>query len=312
LRTGLIQGAAERYAARLAPLARILEELMRKLLLASALVFAAPLSALAADSTVFFALGSAALTAESRATISQAASDFAAGGSPSVSIVGHTDTTGSAEYNMRLSQRRAEAVGQALIDAGVPAGAIVAAWRGQDDLAVPTADNVAEPRNRRVELSIAAADGAPAAEAAPVVEEALRRLRIGLGPYVGFSFEEDDESVYLGGNLIVSYFVTPNIALSAEQAVFYNTDAKDEGWGSRSMLGADYHFGDIGFGSPYIGANAGYLTIDGSGTGGFTYGPEIGLTFGAVEAKLAYDFVEDRDAEEGVISLTLGYNFLSF
>lgn len=287
---------------------------MRKLLLASALAFGAPLAALAADSTVFFALGSAALTADSRATIAQAASDFAAGGSPSVSIVGHTDTTGSADYNMRLSQRRAEAVGQALIDAGVPADAIVAAWRGQDDLAVPTADNVAEPRNRRVELSIAAADGAPVAEAAPVVEEALRRIRIGVGPYVGFSFEEDDESVYLGGNIFASYFVTPNIALSAEQAVFYNTDAKDEGWGGRSLLGADYHFSGLGWGAtPYVGANAGYMYIDGTGTGGFFGGPEVGLTFGnGIEAKVAYDFVEDRDAEEGVISLTLGYNFLSF
>jgi hypothetical protein len=277
---------------------------------ATAIMIAAP--ALAADRTVFFALGSAAINADGRAAIAQAASDFAAGGSSSVSIVGHTDTTGSADYNMRLSQRRAEAVGQALLDAGVPADAVVAGWRGQDDLAVPTADNVAEPRNRRVEISIAAADGAPAAEAAPVVEEALRRLRIGVGPYVGYSFEEGDESVYLGGNLIVSYFVTPNIALSAEQAVFYNIDAEDEGVGSRSLLGADYHFGDIGFGSPYVGVNGGYMTIDGSGTGGFTYGPEIGLTFGAIEAKLAYDFVEDRDAEEGVISLTLGYNFLNF
>jgi hypothetical protein len=286
---------------------------MRKLLLASALAFGAPLAAFAADHTVFFALNSASITADGRAAIEAAAADFVAKGSSSVSIVGHTDTSGPSDFNMRLSQRRAEAVGQALIAAGVPADALVAAWRGESEPAVATADGVVEARNRRVEISVAAPD-APAAAPVAAVEEALKNIRIGLGPYVGFSFEEDDESVYLGGNLFASYFVTPNIALSAEQAVFYNTDAKDEGWGGRSLLGADYHFTDLGWGAtPYIGANAGYMYIDGTGTGGFFGGPEIGLTFGnGIEAKVAYDFVEDRDAEEGVISLTLGYNFLSF
>jgi hypothetical protein len=287
---------------------------MRKLLLASALAFAAPALALAADHVVFFPFGSSALTAEGRSVVEQAAADFRNTGSSSVSIVGHTDTVGSTEFNMRLSQRRAETVGQALIANGVPADVLVAAWRGETELAVPTGDNVREQRNRRVEISIAAPDTTPVAAPVAAVEEALSRIRIGVGPYVGYSFEENDESWYLGGNLFASYALTPNIAISAEQAAFYNTDAEDEGWGGRSLAGLDFYFAPFNSGiTPYIGANAGYMYIDGTGTGGFFGGPELGLDFGGgISAKLAYDFVEDRDAEEGVISFTLGYSFLSF
>jgi hypothetical protein len=283
---------------------------MRRLF-ASTLAIAAALavSAKAQDPfTVFFDLGSAEITSDGMAIINAAAAEYRETGSTSVSIIGHTDTTGSREFNMQLSQRRAEAVAAELRERGVPPDEVILGWRGQDDLAVETADNVAEPRNRRAEIAVAEASVAPP----PPPPPAPSRFSVGIGPYVGFSFEDDgEEGVYLGANATASYFVTPNIALTGEQAIFYNTfGPSDDGIGSRTAIGADYHLASYGSGEgvlPFVGVNAGYLTIDGTGTGGFFAGPEAGLSVYGVNARVAYDFVEDRDADEGVISLTLGY-----
>lgn len=71
-----------------------------------------------------------------------------------VAVVGKTDTVGSAGYNMGLSERRADAVRAALMKAGVPAERIDAHWVGESQLDVPTADHVAEPRNRTVDITV--------------------------------------------------------------------------------------------------------------------------------------------------------------
>ncbi len=69
-----------------------------------------------------------------------------------VSVVGHTDTMGSKDYNYSLGGKRAEAVQKMLIGYGVPASQIVAVSAGEEDLAVPTADGVANAKNRRVQV----------------------------------------------------------------------------------------------------------------------------------------------------------------
>lgn len=69
-----------------------------------------------------------------------------------ITITGHTDSSGSKTYNERLSLRRADAVRQALIEHGVNPGIIAVESRGEDDLLIDTADNVREPANRRVEI----------------------------------------------------------------------------------------------------------------------------------------------------------------
>jgi len=71
-----------------------------------------------------------------------------------VVITGHTDRVGSLEANDRLSLARAEAVRELLVAAGVDRGAITVAGRGEREPVVPTADEVAEARNRRVEIKI--------------------------------------------------------------------------------------------------------------------------------------------------------------
>jgi outer membrane protein OmpA-like peptidoglycan-associated protein len=105
-----------------------------------------------APSVVFFDWDKSNLSPQAMATISQAAAAYKATGSARISNVGNTDTSGSTDYNMALSIRRADAVKRALIQNGVPAAAIETTGRGPTNLLVPTADGVREPQNRRVEL----------------------------------------------------------------------------------------------------------------------------------------------------------------
>ncbi len=69
-----------------------------------------------------------------------------------IQIGGHTDTSGSPERNLKVSQRRAEAVAAAF--RGVDARRIQATGFGETQLKIATGDNKAEPRNRRVEIRI--------------------------------------------------------------------------------------------------------------------------------------------------------------
>jgi OOP family OmpA-OmpF porin len=71
-----------------------------------------------------------------------------------VIVVGHTDTSGSAAYNVRLSERRAKAVADALVGLGVGQQALQVDWKGESQLAVPTKDGVKEPLNRRSTIDI--------------------------------------------------------------------------------------------------------------------------------------------------------------
>ena len=88
-----------------------------------------------------------------------------------VSVVGHTDTSGSKDYNYSLGGRRAEAVQNMLIKYGIPASQIVAVSAGEEDLAVPTPDGVPNAENRRVRVvkEVYSTDNTPAM--APVAIE---------------------------------------------------------------------------------------------------------------------------------------------
>ena len=69
-------------------------------------------------------------------------------------VTGHTDSVGSVESNDRVSLARAEAVRELLVSAGVDRAMVSVVGRGKRELLVPTADGVAEARNRRVEIKI--------------------------------------------------------------------------------------------------------------------------------------------------------------
>jgi outer membrane protein OmpA-like peptidoglycan-associated protein len=69
-----------------------------------------------------------------------------------VSVIGHTDTVGSAAYNYALGGQRAEAVQKMLVQYGIPASQIVSVSAGEKDNKLPTGDNVKNAENRRVRV----------------------------------------------------------------------------------------------------------------------------------------------------------------
>jgi outer membrane protein OmpA-like peptidoglycan-associated protein len=101
---------------------------------------------------VYFDYDKANLTPDGATVVQQAAGAFRATGSARIMVTGYTDLAGTQQYNLGLSKRRADTVKTELVKDGVPAAAIVEAWRGKENPAVPTADGVREARNRRVEI----------------------------------------------------------------------------------------------------------------------------------------------------------------
>ena len=71
-----------------------------------------------------------------------------------ISVVGHTDTLGSNDFNLKLSNSRALAVRDMLVRQGVASDEIWTTSHGKENPLIPTADNVYEPRNRRVEVIV--------------------------------------------------------------------------------------------------------------------------------------------------------------
>ncbi|MGZ8364492.1 MAG: OmpA family protein, partial [Caulobacteraceae bacterium] len=69
-------------------------------------------------------------------------------------VVGHADRSGSQTYNVRLSERRAKAVADALVGLGVGGDKLSVDWKGENENAVPTPDGVKEPLNRRATIDI--------------------------------------------------------------------------------------------------------------------------------------------------------------
>ncbi len=104
---------------------------------------------------VRFITGSATeLTPDSAAVIQAMLTDLANRPAPEIRVVGHTDRVGSIEANDRLSKQRAETVVDILSQEGISLDLLEAAGRGEREPAVPTADDVAEPDNRRVEIIV--------------------------------------------------------------------------------------------------------------------------------------------------------------
>lgn len=104
--------------------------------------------------TVQFESNGNRLAAGAEAVLTEMRAALAVLPAAEVVITGHTDRVGSVEANDRLSLARAEAVRDILAAAGVPRSAMSVAGRGEREPVVPTADEVAEARNRRVEIKI--------------------------------------------------------------------------------------------------------------------------------------------------------------
>lgn len=103
---------------------------------------------------LYFESGSDTLTPESERLVPQIIADVRGRPAPDLTVIGHTDTTGDAATNVQLGMRRAMLVRDLLVASGLDAAQVDVASHGESDLLVRTPDNTAEPRNRRVEVTI--------------------------------------------------------------------------------------------------------------------------------------------------------------
>jgi OmpA-OmpF porin, OOP family len=111
------------------------------------------------DAGALFAINSAAMSDAGKAELDVLIRDVKAlDNVERITVVGHTDSTGAADYNMDLSKRRAESVKAYMVEQGIDASLITTEGRG---LTQPVASNdTTEGRrqNRRVEIIVRGSD----------------------------------------------------------------------------------------------------------------------------------------------------------
>ncbi len=101
-----------------------------------------------------FKTGSTDLTEESVSRLPEILSTIMERKSSDVSVIGHSDTVGAKQKNYELSLERARRVREILVSKGIDSQGVEVDSHGEDNLLVKTADEVSEPRNRRVEVTV--------------------------------------------------------------------------------------------------------------------------------------------------------------
>lgn len=104
--------------------------------------------------SIEFDFDRAELRPANRETLSRIAGVLLTAEGFGIQVYGHTDDVGSADYNLELSERRAEAVRRYLIEAGVDADKIQSKGFGKAAPLVEATDPAARQRNRRVEIAV--------------------------------------------------------------------------------------------------------------------------------------------------------------
>ncbi|WP_209426042.1 OmpA family protein [Pararhodobacter sp. SW119] len=112
---------------------------------------------------ITFAPGSAQLDSDSRAVLDEIAEILRECGELPLEVAGHTDSQGRAETNQRLSQERAEAVINGLLERRVLVAGMVAQGYGQDNPIADNATAAGREANRRIEISLIRPEPEPAA-----------------------------------------------------------------------------------------------------------------------------------------------------
>lgn len=100
---------------------------------------------------VYFDYNSAKLSSAARKTLSDAAAALPKEGTSRYQVVGRADRSGSDAHNLKLAERRAEAVRAALVSGGVASDRLDVSATGEKQIPVPTADGVKQPKNRVVD-----------------------------------------------------------------------------------------------------------------------------------------------------------------
>jgi outer membrane protein OmpA-like peptidoglycan-associated protein len=94
------------------------------------------------------------MTPEAREAFEKVFVEIAHRPAPEIVVTGHTDTTGAPEMNDQLSYDRAKAIAELFVARGISRDSITIAGRGERELLIPTGDQVSEPKNRRVEITV--------------------------------------------------------------------------------------------------------------------------------------------------------------
>jgi OOP family OmpA-OmpF porin len=102
---------------------------------------------------VNFEFDSAKLTPAAKSILDEAATGIKAASGHTFNVVGHTDSVGSDAFNMGLGQRRANAVKEALVSRGVPAGQLQTSSMGKRQPIATNETAAGRAENRRVEIS---------------------------------------------------------------------------------------------------------------------------------------------------------------
>lgn len=103
---------------------------------------------------MYFQFGTDKLTLESQEQFPRIFQELKRYPAAELSIVGHTDRAGAAALNAALSLKRAQTTLRLLMEAGLEHSRTEVESHGENNPLIPTADGVAEPRNRRVEVTI--------------------------------------------------------------------------------------------------------------------------------------------------------------
>jgi outer membrane protein OmpA-like peptidoglycan-associated protein len=110
------------------------------------------------NSGLLFKINSSVLSEEAKVNLEKVAGIFLKYPDENILVEGHTDNTGTPEYNMDLSKRRAYAVSDYLATKGVSTSRMDIKWYGESQPKVPNDNDANRALNRRVELGIMAND----------------------------------------------------------------------------------------------------------------------------------------------------------
>ena len=108
---------------------------------------------------VFFEWDKSDITPEAASILDNAVTQYQSCGNAQVMLAGHADKSGSASYNVGLSQRRADGVKAYLSSHAIPDSVISTEAFGESRPRVETADGVREVQNRRVEVTYGPGSG---------------------------------------------------------------------------------------------------------------------------------------------------------
>jgi outer membrane protein OmpA-like peptidoglycan-associated protein len=103
---------------------------------------------------VFFDFNKASLNSTAKDVLNNLYRAIKGANKADIELIGHADRSGSKDYNMALSKKRAMSVKDRLVSLGVPSRNVTVNWKGESQPLVKTNDGIKEPQNRRTEIKV--------------------------------------------------------------------------------------------------------------------------------------------------------------